>query len=298
MRYSHIEVGVDWITLTMPREHPQASDMYHEAQNIIERLEYEGNEATIGARMGFDGVSIGNNFIGSREDRYCVQFTSINAQRYWRDVYRIGAHVSRIDVQCTVHYTDNTDEFGGYLYETSKNAAATTKGKPKWTVTTFKGNNGGCTVYLGSKDSEHFIRIYDKGAESAKQEYANAWRYECVLKNDYATEAAHTLFLAFDGAHIKILAFIQSYLLKRGIVSDWTANPSQAVLYTIGKTKTDRETALWWLANQVLPALDKAKKLGYYADALKALGIVAHSFDIVSRETGEVSPIEPWQKAS
>lgn len=292
MRYSHIEVGVDWITLTIPREHPQSSDMYHEAQNIIERLEYEGNEATIGTRMGFDGVSIGNNFVGSREDRYCVQFTSNNAQRYWRDVYRIGVHVSRIDVQCTVHYTDNTDEFGVYLYETSKNAAATPKGKPKWTVTTFKGNNGGCTVYLGSKDSEHFIRIYDKGAESAKQEYANAWRYEVVLKNDYATEAAHTLFLAQYDAHERILAFISAYLKKRSILSDWEGIDSKAVLYTITKARTDRDTALWWLENQVLPALDKAKKLGYYGDCLRALGILEHSFDIVSCETGEIRPIE------
>ncbi len=86
--------------------------------------------------------------------------------------------------------------------------------------------DGGMTIYMGSRQSEKFVRIYDKGVETGQ---GGLWtRCEVELKGDTARRVAKTIF---DG--------------RNGDVSQ----VAQSVIQTVCKFKTDG----WLLAFNGLP---------------------------------------------
>jgi hypothetical protein len=288
MEAVRLEIGVDWFSMSMSRDDPASNEWYVECLSIVERLEDEGNEAHTRQLLGFAGVTVGNLFIGAREDSYFAQFSGNNAQRYWKDCYRVGGHISRLDLQCTVFFAGDTANYGSTLYEDAANAAKALKGNRKRGVRRNEDNDHGYSVYIGSRDSNIYCCIYNKHAESKSEAYANSWRFELRFKNELATKVSSELFCRQADEDHAITQTIKNWLAERGVVAPWAETSVLPLSYAAVKGKTDKDTALWWLAEQVRPALDKARKLGYYAEACRALGLVEHPFYSVSRETGEV----------
>jgi len=282
------EVGVDWISMTIPNDKHPVAEWYNECLGIIDRIADEGNEARERTLLGYAGISVGNCFVGVGESTTYCQLSGSYAQRFWRDIYRAEGHYSRLDVQCTAFFDGASARVGVHTLAVARRAAVGKGKKPKWTVSRIDDNSKGFSMYIGSKDSDQYLNLYNKEVESKDERYKGAWRYELRLKNDYATYAAQALFLHHNTANQIILHNVRDWLGKKGITAPWSCDDTDTCLYTATKGKTDKDTALWWLEKQVKPALDKARKLGYYEEAIKALGILEHSFEIVSRETGEI----------
>lgn len=287
-----VEASVDWFSMTIPIDRYPAADMYYEAQDVIERIADDGNEAKERYLLGHAGISAGNCFAGVGESTYYVQLTGSNAERWWKGLYRVEGHVSRLDIQCTAFFERLPTTFGVDTFKIANDAAAGKGDKPKWTVTQNSNNKKGYSIYIGSKDSEHFAIIYNKEAESGNEHYKNAWRYEVRLKNDYGTKAAYALFSRQNNYQEAIAASVGSWFAKRGIQVPWKGLSSESILAGINTSKTDKDKVLWWMEKQVRPALDKARKLGYYSDACRALGLAEHPFYTVSRETGLVEQFD------
>jgi hypothetical protein len=277
MEYVRAEIGVDWISASMPSGINPSAEWYQECISIIERLGDEGNEVCDRTLNGYVGSAVGNCFCGAREGGYAVQLSGNAAQRFWKDVYRLECHISRIDIQATAFFAGDSTLYGQHLYEVAKVAADSTKGNRKRSVTRYEKNDGGYTVYIGSRDSDMHLCIYNKEAETKSQVYEGAWRFELRFKNDYATALANSLFCRQVGTNDAVLSTIRTWASQRGIDVPWPENGHTELSYTCIKGKTDKDTALWWLAQQVRPALAKARKMGYYQDALAALGVVESS---------------------
>lgn len=288
MRAVRTEVGVDWFSMSLPADKYPAAEWYYECQEVIERIADDGNEVKERTLLGYAGISVGNCFAGAGESSFYCQLSGSYAQRYWQELYRVEGHISRFDIQSTVFFDSPSDDLGINTLAIARNAAIGKGKKPKWTVSRVDDNSGGFSMYIGSKNSEQYLNLYNKEVESGQEAYKGAWRYELRLKNDYATSAAYTLFSNQASSEVIILDSIKSWLERKGVDAPWSAVGGQTCLYTVGKPKTDKETALWWLSNQVRPALDKARKLGYYTEACQALGLAEHPFYSVSQETGEV----------
>lgn len=273
MEYVRAEIGVDWYSASIPSGIYPSAEWFQEGLTIIERLGDEGNEVCARTLNGYVGIAVGNNFCGAREGGYALQLSGNNAQRFWKDVYRLECHISRIDIQATAFFAGDITTYGQHLYEAAKDAAEHTKGNRKRGVVKNEDNNGGFSVYVGSRDSDYYLCAYNKEAQSQEEVYRGSWRYELRFKNDKATALAHSLFCRQTDTDDAILSTIGSWCAKRGVVVPWPENSYEGLSYTAVKGKTDKDTALWWFEQQVKPALAKAKKLGYYLDALRVLGI-------------------------
>lgn len=115
---------------------------------------------------------------------------------------------------------------------------------------TIASSDGGRTVYIGSRSSERFIRVYDKGIESG---IGGDWiRAEVETKGDSANIIAKMLV---DGQHNMndVFASVASRICQCVDLS-WTRlmrSDAKVALPKIEKT-TDREK---WIADQVTPAI-------------------------------------------
>jgi DNA relaxase NicK len=68
----------------------------------------------------------------------------------------------------------------------------------KWSL--VRGGDGGCTAYIGSRQSDKFMRIYDKAAET--KQHDRAWtRFELEIKGDAAKVASHAFAALREGEH-------------------------------------------------------------------------------------------------
>lgn len=142
--------------------------------------------------------------------------------------------------------------------------------------------NGGNTIYVGSRQSEKFIRIYDKASESGLQ--GQLWiRYELETKGMVARALANLLckdgnFVgAFDEItrHMVDLQYIRDYRLFYPVESVPVGIPKQ-------EKQSDREK---WIESQVMPAV--VKHYVEHPDS-KAVALLRAMLDQIEASTGKV----------
>jgi DNA relaxase NicK len=80
--------------------------------------------------------------------------------------------------------------------------------------TLIQNSDGGSTLYIGSRQSDLFARLYDKGVEQAACVPGQWWRLELEIKHERALTVARTLHFAV--AHTQQLtSIVAGYFLDR-----------------------------------------------------------------------------------
>lgn len=161
---------------------------------------------------------------------------------------REGAKLSRLDLAVDV-YDHPIDIIALAQTPRRKESPGTAR---KWSF--LKGDDGGCTAYIGSRHSDKFLRIYDKAIESGN--VGRPWtRFELEFKGDAARQTAIRFMAtpeAERGAMIKGLmkglfnpddAFYQSLM--------------DAESYHIPAAKNTEDNTVEWLLNSVAKTLAK-----------------------------------------
>ncbi|MCC7017838.1 MAG: replication initiation factor domain-containing protein [Rhodospirillales bacterium] len=180
-----------------------------------------------------------------------------------------GASASRIDLAFDVRGTPLSPQT---LYEHLINGRATTTAK---TYNLIAGNDGGCTCYIGSRQSEAFVRIYDKGVESGE---GGQWiRCDLELKASKARFAAFTMASEPDESAYKwAQGWLQGYVAFPD--KTWQAFITQEAVPLARANKPEPDTRQW-LIGQVAPAMARYidrtgdyKLLDDFMRVLSALG--------------------------
>jgi DNA relaxase NicK len=127
------------------------------------------------------------------------------------------------------------------------------------------------TVYLGSRTSERYGRVYDKLAESRDEHYRHCWRWEVEVKGEPAGNLADRLVDAPDAAG-QMLALLSDYFSTAGVAPPLIV-PRLGERWQIATRSTDDARRLRWLAEQVRPVLDGLTARGWGTDARSALGL-------------------------
>jgi len=181
----------------------------------------------------------------------------------------LGARVSRIDLAVDVRGSTLT------LTDLCKPNRQPYKGKGRTPKYTAVGDvEDGWTIYIGSRSSDKFLRIYDKQKESGED--GDGWvRIEIECKG----MVAHWL-----GDTLPHMTPIQAYDLASSLIKTmvdfntpvWQSALSATQVSLAIPKKTERDT-LAWLVNSCAPALARviAEKpnvdvLGLFYDALKS----------------------------
>jgi hypothetical protein len=206
------------------------------------------------AANGYRGVSCGGVSVGSGDAGSILRISGSGASTVCRAIVNVADNVSRIDLQSTVR-------FGKDIHALARQHAAELRreqqSRGRQLHTRLERTFGrGDTLYVGSRSSNYYGRVYDKYRESRDEAYAKCWRYEVECKGDAATIAAK-LVQTMDNHPTPIAAAVFRWYSARGVQCRFAVD-APGELAPVGRPQTDAEGQLRWLAHQVAPV---AKRL-------------------------------------
>jgi hypothetical protein len=140
---------------------------------------------------------------------------------------------------------------------------------------------GGQTLYVGSRASDQFGRLYDKGCESEENLCAPPgiiWRYEVEFKSyrakKLAIQLAETARREETDVSEDIGTFVSQWFIGRNITPIWVgASDDMDWTCEIEAQITDDDASLRWLSIQVRPTVERLLDRKRADEVFDALGI-------------------------
>lgn len=260
--------GVDWITVT-------GTDLgrWDKIQNLAYQLLEQGflNGETIrkSSRHGFSLKGVAGVQYGSGAGGWMVSLSGDEARRHWMAFAVFAKNVTRLDLQVTVWYnSDQVDTIRNLHKEALRNAS----GKPKRNLTHIDNGKKGSTLYIGSRASSQFGRIYDKQRQQKnKLGFQNAIRFEVEYKKPLSKEVCRWLMLQ-ERTPDEMAARVLDWFAARGIEVPQIGTSADNAIQ-VGKEPTPLENKLNWLRKTVRPVYRQLVALGYQVEADGSIGI-------------------------
>jgi hypothetical protein len=271
-----IESQPDWLTgaCTGAERSAALTDL---AVRLATEEEGAGNKITRWSVQSYQGRRCGRVGLGEAEgDRTIIQLSGDLAAQHLTEALPLLDRVTRIDLAVTVrtaepdpHVAANAYELASLWWDEHPRSAA------PWSI---RHKQKGDTTYVGSRESDKFLRIYDKMAECKghhdarnAERYENCWRYEIECKGHPAGLIALTADRALDQtAYVR--GVMNHYLHTHGIEPIYT-DASPCIPLPGFTRRTDAESRLFNLGRNVRPSLDWLRDAGYAEEALAILGL-------------------------
>jgi DNA relaxase NicK len=218
------------------------------------------------------GAQIGHVGWGQNDERYLIEFRGDAAHDWYQHYIGWEVSVSRIDLAVTVWFEDHTPELASIMYAAAREYWREIGKNQGYKYPTLIDSEGGCTLYLGSRTSQRYFRLYDKWAQSEDPRFMFAWRFEIELKGELARVIWQDIG---NGVDIYDIALHEVF----GTMERYGIRPSDFEDY--GKLRKiprhgsppDILTKLEWLQKQVRPSVEKLKDRGYEAAVRTILGL-------------------------
>jgi DNA relaxase NicK len=273
-----ISSTVDYLTIT--KEYSHSSDELP-LYSIAKKVFGEHNSIYI-SRWYFYGFSgsvlrspICNGHFAYGESathREIIQLSGEWSKKFWLDMVNLTGNVTRIDLAVDAELYEPIEALAEQCFNEIAGHTGT-RGR----MVLVKGLPGyGQTLYVNSRKSDQFGRLYDKSAEANVGIPGSVWRYEVELKKRYANAMADQLADIFnqqptrDGLTV-IAQYVYHWFDKRNVppVFDRKATGVIAV-----KVKSESMlTRLQWLRMQVSPTVKWLIESGQAKEAIDALGL-------------------------
>jgi DNA relaxase NicK len=138
-------------------------------------------------------------------------------------------------------------------------------------------SDGGSTAYIGSRVSECYARLYDKGVEQKAAEPGRWWRFELELKGVTAKSVAFSLQQTVAPAQ-QLQSIVADYARSRAALHLPSSKSAAFLKGRLELSTADRQ--LLWLSRGVRPTVQALVKQLGAAKVIHALGL--------SQSVGEV----------
>lgn len=265
---SVLAAGVDWLTCTSAI--PATAELLGAVGWEITYAEADaGNDLRPFHWKGYEGITAGGSTIGVRHDGTMVRLTSETAAVHWRRCAALASNISRIDLAVTVRLDPEADP-ALEVYENSP-ADSGERGRRVRKRGNLRDTEGGATTTLGSRNSERYGRLYNKGVESGEERFNNAWRWEVEYKGDTAKVVAREV-ASGDVEASAVLALTWDQFRRWGYPPVWGTN-AEIPPFTLGRKRTDDYRRLEWLRRQVRPVVRHLADKGLLSEVLAALDL-------------------------
>jgi DNA relaxase NicK len=265
-----LEAGIDWFSGTMHIEGGNVVQWREAAMELLRERITDGNKVEARSLYGYEGFWAGGAFVGSSQERIYVQFSGTPADAAFKRLYSDDMHLARLDLQVTARFRVYTADVVNRAYEGANAINLTLPNSRRRKLVVYSGNDGGATLYIGSPTSEQRCRIYNKEIQSERPEYERCWRYEVVLRNDYAGAMGKAL-RARPQAHTAVICdAVGAWIAQRGVSPPWTVRDAANAVPRVRRDPTDTERALWWLSSQVRPTVQQLIAKGF-ADVVHSI---------------------------
>lgn len=225
-----------------------------------------GNRLSPWAWKGYVGETAGKATWGDRPDSTFLRVSSGLAHEVAGAILAQSDTVTRLDFAVTLRFARPVPGMLRTQYERA--CARASELGPSVVAGAIVNNRGGATLLLGSRTSQRYGRLYDKGHESNDPHYEGCWRWEVEYK-DAAANSCATALRDGTAPGAAALASVQAFFKGRGVEAPWEANHQLAVPGP-GKPHTDAERQLLWLRRQVRPVVARLVPL-YTAEGISAV---------------------------
>lgn len=182
-----LDVGIDWITAT----HPNASTVSGLAafgDYLVRDAVKRGHKKHSSRALGYTGSATEGVSSGRRHDGCIVRLSGDTAKEHWEQVYSLAQNVTRLDLQVTDRTCESPAE-RLKAYWRRRRHRREGGGRPReWKAVV--GQTGVETIMIGSRSSESYLRLYDKGKETKLPQFEGALRLEAELKAELAKHTA------------------------------------------------------------------------------------------------------------
>ncbi len=265
--------GVDWLTVTA-KEHDARHMLWYATERLKGVFMRAGEEVLPWKFKGYAGFKIGSMRWGSREDSDIGILSGTDAYEHW---FRFGVaaeNCTRIDLAVTTTLSERWKGLAKGYYEWHARGNARPD-VPNLGFTLIQNTHGGETVYVGSRTSRQFGRIYDKGAEQKKEELTGyQWRYEVEYKKPLAGPVLKALLSMVRDGDLPgaMRSSVHNWFAERDCPPIFEGAGPMLELETEARVTSD-EVKLWWLSSQVCPSVQKLVDRGRLDDVVKALGL-------------------------
>jgi DNA relaxase NicK len=246
---------VDYITATTG-ERKANTWLAGFGERLLRQEMAAGNDTSSFWLHSLAGLSCGSVQLATSMDRVMIRLSSHLAAKYWQRVAQRASNISRLDLQTTIHVPGAESKLAARLERRALRYVD--QHDSRLTVELRRNNRTGQTLYLGSRTSDSFSRIYDKGKESKLPELKDHWRGELELHRAQAMSAA-TVLLDSEDTDAQLSVFVQQHLQRRGVTWPALKSDSQLVaqLPISQRVQSSRDRKLMWLRSQVAPTIRK-----------------------------------------
>lgn len=184
---------VDWLSMSCDRATSVAALFDWKKERFAE-LSEAGYVAKPWGDHGYRGERIDDVIFGFNGTSLLVQLRSDEARRNWRSLAVQATNISRIDLATTIKPRADVGALARDGYEAARRFRPQ-RARPTG-CSIVEDSKGGQTLYIGSRVSENYGRLYDKGKQSGEEAYSGCWRYEVEYKGKTALAKGRALLAA------------------------------------------------------------------------------------------------------
>lgn len=201
---------------------------------------------------GYAGFKVGGLHYAEGVQGGIIVLAGSTSNQYYSRVIDI-CRASRIDLAVTITLS-RTMALAKMCYAADRQNNQTKR-------TLLQGSDGGDTLYIGSRTSPQFGRLYDKGVQSATDAAGMMWRYEVEYKQA-AARAIQKLLRTWPGAIPGlIVSIVWRWYDDREVPPVFLSNEKPPSLL-IEQKEPDSTSALWWLRTAVRPCVGRLARSG------------------------------------
>lgn len=261
--------NIDWITVTTRdgfighgwEDIYQKQRQQAEAKGLLVRekrwkiMSYEGSGYAGSIRVGFS------------EQLGWIAIASSSSAEVWPKLVGPKSKVTRIDLAVTQSLLIEVDEVPRRYYEALTNKDIATRN-----YSLVQNTKRGQTLYVGSRQSEKFGRLYDKGVESGEALAGYRYRWEVEYKKPSSDRVARVLGAVKEYLAETITAMVFEFFDLRGIPPLFPKS-GHAINLTTETHITSLDRKLKWIRSQVRPSIGEIVMAGRSRDLFEAFGI-------------------------
>jgi len=187
---SILDAGIDWFTVTVD-DGLRSQFVSAKAERLLLAAEERGEKREWVNRLGFSGDRTEHFFVGKRDTKTLVIGTGLEAKEQGAFFLGLATNVTRLDLAVTLRDDDVDRDWTKIAYNQASMDGRVDSGLLK--THRIEGTPDGRTLYIGSRASDRYIRIYDKTAESKGIWPERSWRWEVEYKRPRAGMVAARL---------------------------------------------------------------------------------------------------------
>lgn len=269
-----VEAGVDYLRLHTALWSEQRPATPTQVQTLY--LEWLERPQLLSFRrmLGYDGIGDEYFFIGQREDGWFRSYAGGCADVLFDKTYIQGDTPGRIDLQVTLRNDLHPLETIQAHELEALSANDLLPSSRQRSISRHSDNKEGMTLYIGSRSSDCFGRIYHKYAKSKEDRYKGCVRYEIELSGRYAATYAEIVHTAGDQRARRVTTLVKEWFAMRGVVAPIPQVRENWQPVKMAPPATSVDTTMAWLRSQVKPSLARLLQVVPREHILDALGLV------------------------